>query len=92
MALCCESQAGWSACGWSVVQLDHEEEMEPTHGMCGTLDAELDLQRAIKRAELTAFLCLLRTAIGPTMVHVDNKGIMHGGALAQERRTPTCGF
>ena len=29
------------------------------------------------RAELTAFLCLLRN-IGPTMNHVDNKGIFDG--------------
>ena len=27
------------------------------HGMCGTLDAELEEQRAIKRAESTAFFC-----------------------------------
>ena len=43
----------WGACGWSVVQLDHDEEMGPTHGMYGALDAELDLQRTIKRAELS---------------------------------------
>ena len=36
--------------------------------MHGTLDAELQVLRTIKRAELTA--------IGPTMVHVDNKGII----------------
>ena len=29
----------WGACGWSV-QLDHDEEMGPMHGMYGTLDAE----------------------------------------------------
>ena len=32
----------------------------------------------IKRAELTAFLCLLRKVIGPTKVHVDNKGTIDG--------------
>ena len=47
----------WSACGWSVVQLDHDQEVGPMHGMCGTLDAELDVERTINRAELTAFLC-----------------------------------
>ena len=63
-----------------MVQLDHDEEMGP-HGMCGTLEAELEVQRTIKRAERTAFLCLFRKAIGPTIeVH-----------LAQERWTPTCG-
>ena len=41
-----------SACGWSVVMLDHHKKM---HGMNGTLDAKLELQRAIKRAELTTF-------------------------------------
>ena len=68
----------WGACGRSVVQLDHDQEMGPMHGMCGTLDAELDVQRTIKRAELTAFLCLLRKAVGPTLVYVDNKGIVYG--------------
>ena len=37
-----------------MVQLDHDEEMEPMHGMYGTLDAELEVQRTIKRVELTA--------------------------------------
>ena len=35
----------WRACDWSVVQLDHDEEMGPVHGMYGTLDAELEVQR-----------------------------------------------
>ena len=39
-----------------MVQLDHDEEMGPTHEMYGTLDAALEVQRTIKRAELTAFL------------------------------------
>ena len=32
--------------------------------MYGTLDAEFEVQRTIKRAELTAFLCLLRRIVG----------------------------
>ena len=36
------------------------------------------MQRTIKRAELMAFLCLLRKVIGPIKVHVDNKGIIDG--------------
>ena len=67
----------WSAFGWLVVRLGHDEEMGPMHGMYGTLDAELEVQRTIKRAELTAFLCLLKN-IGPTLNHVDNKGIFDG--------------
>ena len=43
------------------------------HGMYGTLDAEPEVQRTMKRVELTVLLCLLRKAIGPTMVHVDKK-------------------
>ena len=50
----------WSACGWLVVQLDHDEEMGPMHGMYGTLEADLEVQRTVERAELTAFLCLFR--------------------------------
>ena len=61
------------ACGWSVVQLDHDEEMGPMRGMHGTLDAELEVQRAIKRAELTAFLCVFGRIIGPAAFHVDNR-------------------
>ena len=44
----------WGACGWSVVQRDHDEEMGPMHGMYGMLGAESEVQRTIKRAELTA--------------------------------------
>ena len=66
------------ACGWAVVQLDHAEEMEPLHGMCGSMEAGLEVQHTIKRAELTAFLCLLKKVIGPIKVHVDNKGITEG--------------
>ena len=52
------------ACGWSVVQLDHDEELGPMHGMYGTLEAGLEVQRTIKRAELMALLCLLKKVIG----------------------------
>ena len=48
------------------------------HGMYRALDAELEVQRTIKRAQVTAFQCLLKNAIGPTTVHVDNKGIIDG--------------
>ena len=32
----------------------------------GTLDADFEVKRTIKRAELTAFLRLLRRLVGPT--------------------------
>ena len=44
------------------------------HGMYATLDAELEVQRTTRRAELTAFVYLLRVIIGPTTAHVDNTG------------------
>ena len=42
------------------------------------MEAEYEVQRTIKRAKLTAFLCLLKRVIGPMKVHVDNKGIIVG--------------
>ena len=68
----------WGACGWSVVQLDYDEELGPLHGMYGSMEAEFAVQRTIKRAELTAFLCLLKKMFGPTKVHVDTKEIQVG--------------
>ena len=49
----------WRACGWAVVQLVYDENMGPLHGMYGSVEAEVEVQRTIKRAELTAFLCHL---------------------------------
>ena len=60
------------ACGWAVVQLDHDEEMGPLHGMYGSKEAVFEIQRTIRRAEFAAFLCLLRKVSGPIKVHVDN--------------------
>ena len=68
----------WGACGWSVVQLDYDEEMVSLHGMFGWMEAQYEVQRTIKRAELTAFLCFLKKVIGPIKVHVDNNGIVDG--------------
>ena len=56
-----------------MVQLDYDEEMEPLHGMYGSMGAELEVQCTVKRAELTAFLCLLKRVIGPIKVHVDKQ-------------------
>ena len=92
----------WSACVCSVVQLGCDEEMEPMHGMYGTLDSELEVQRTTKRDEMTAFLCLFGRIIGPTTTHAENKGILVGlwrgwrksgparFSEEQRRRTRTC--
>ena len=63
----------WGACGWSVVQVDYDEELGPLHGLYGPMEAEFEVQRIIQRAELTAFVCLLKKVIGPIKAHVDNK-------------------
>ena len=55
-----------------VVQLDYDEELGPVRGMYGSMEAELEVQRTIKWAELTAFLCLFKKVMGPIKVHVDN--------------------
>ena len=41
-----------------MVQLDYDEGMGPLHGMYGLMDAEFEVQ--LKRAEMTAFQCLLK--------------------------------
>ena len=61
-----------------MVQLDYDEEMEPLHGMYGSMEAEYEVQRTIKRADLTAFLFLLKKVIGPIKVHVGNTGNIDG--------------
>ena len=47
------SAGKWRACGWAVVQLDYDAEMGPLRGMYGSMEAEYEVQRTIKRAEET---------------------------------------
>ena len=54
--------------------------------MFGSMEAESEVQRTIRRAELTAFLCLLERVKGPDKVHVDNKGIFKGYGEEQKER------
>ena len=54
---------------------DYDEELGPLHGMCGSMEAALAVQRTIKKANLTAFLCHRKKLMGPVKVHVDNEGI-----------------
>ena len=49
----------WGACGWVVVQLDYHEEMGPLCGMYGSMEAEYEVQRTIKRADPS--WCMRRT-------------------------------
>ena len=50
----------WGACGWAMVQLDYDEEWGPLYGMYGSMEAEFEVQRTMKSAELTAFLYFLK--------------------------------
>ena len=60
------------ACGLSLLQLDYDGELGPTRGINGTLEVKSEVQHTIKRAELTAVLCLLESMCGPPTVQVDN--------------------
>ena len=46
------------------VHLDHDGELGPMHGVSGTMDAELEVQRT--------------KVVGTTKVHVDNEGVTDG--------------
>ena len=53
--------------------------------ICRIMEAELEVQRTIKRSELTAFFCFLKKVIGPIKVHVDNKGVLTGYGEEKEK-------
>ena len=79
----------WCACGWSVVPLDRDEEMLPIRGMYGTLDADLDVQRTIKRAELTLFFVSSgNLSVQLWSLSTTKESLMVSGE--EMRRTPTC--
>ena len=87
----------WRACGWPVVQLDFDEESRPLHGMYGSVEAEFGVQRTIKRAELTAFLCLSRKLLDPSKCTWTSQelqmgfGEEKGNALIPKLVMRTCG-
>ena len=85
----------WEACGRAVVQQDYDEEMEPLYGMYGSMEAELEIQRTIKRAELMAFVCFFKRVMGPIKVHVGNKGVIDGlrkGEKVYQPKSGRCRF
>ena len=43
------------------------------------------VQRTIKRADLTAFLCFLRKVCGPIKIHVENQGRIDGFEKVKKR-------
>ena len=61
-------------CSWLVMR-----SWDPCTGCTARWKQNFEVQRASKRAELTAFLCLLERLIGPIKVLlVDNQGITDG--------------
>ena len=62
------------ACGCATVQLDWPE--EPCSALHGTLLAEIEAQRTIKRAEPWSFMMGVSCLTGPATVHTDNMGIL----------------
>lgn len=61
-----------------MVPLDSDGELGPMRGVYGMMEVKNGVQPAIKRAELAAFLCLVRARCGSTTAHVDRKGIIKG--------------
>ena len=54
-----------------MVQLDYDEELGPLHGRYDSMEADFEVQHTIKRAELTAFLCLLKKVVGMEAADAD---------------------
>ena len=46
--------------------------------MCGTMDAQFEVQRTIKRAELVAFLCLPKRILGLPRCMLITKELLMG--------------
>ena len=66
-----------AACGWAVLQLDNDKEEEPWYAIHGTMLAELEVQRTMKRAELCAFT-MLPGRVGPSTIPSDSMSILDG--------------
>ena len=62
-----------AACGWAVVQPDNDQ-----YAVCGTMLAEIEVQRTIKRAELWLFTMAFSCLRGPATIHTDNMAIFVG--------------
>ena len=51
------------ACRWSVVQLHHDEELEPMHGYYGAIAMGIEVQKTIKRASVTSLWVTVRVFV-----------------------------
>ena len=78
------SAGKWRACRWAVVQLDYDEEIGLLHGIYGSMEAALEVQRANKRAGLTAFLCLSKKCLDLSRCMSTTKELLMGYAEEKE--------
>ena len=89
------SAGKWGACGWAAVQLDFGGEMVPLRGMYGSVEAEFEVQRTIKRAELMAFLCSKKSdwaSQGPCRQRRNYRWITKRRELMFEAKSGRCRF
>ena len=63
--------------GWSVVQLDHEE-LEPMREYFWPIEAGIEVQRTINRADMKALCVALTRLCAPTAIHTDRMCIVSG--------------
>ena len=73
-----------AACGWAVVRLDYDKEEEPWYATSGTMLAELEVQRTIKRAEPRAFTAALAELVGSSTARIDTMGVLDGPCMGEE--------
>ena len=64
-----------AALGWSVAQLDYNEDQEPSYAIDDTMMAEVEVRRTMKRVELWAILKALRRVDG---LATDKLGVEQG--------------
>ena len=93
--------AKYAACGWAVVQMDHDGGLEPWFGVGGNMPMSLDVQRAVERAENWWLYIAWTKLVGPAEIYSDDGGVVQalnrsdftsGDQLAQEPSIFECSF
>ena len=62
----------------SLVQLDHDGELEPMHGNLGPIEAGIDVQRTIRRVDMTSFWMTLTGLCALATILTDNISFLSG--------------
>ena len=75
-----------------MVQLDHDEEMEPMHGMYGTMDAELEVRRSIKEGCVDGIFCVFSRKLLVfrilSILEAAQRWLLHGACSCNARVFP----